>query len=105
MAVTINTKSGASINLLPSHSGIKGHELYIHVDQTANINTGEGEATVGVNVDECKRLVNLLNEYIAYVEGRNYIAIIDYDNNNGKDIKPIDDGTINPIGDTDALVG
>lgn len=105
MAVTINTKSGASINLLPSHSGIKGHELYIHVDQTANINTGEGEATVGVNVDECKRLVTLLNEYIAYVEGKDYVAIIDYDNNDGKDIKSIDDGSIRPMGDNDALVG
>jgi hypothetical protein len=105
MAINILTKSGGEINLIPSKSGIKGNELYIHVDQTANINTGEGDATIGVTVDECKRLIDLLNEYVAYVEGRNYIAIIDYSNNNGKDINPIDIDIITPLGDSDALVG
>lgn len=104
MAINILTKSGGEINLIPSRSGIIGDQLFIHVDQTANINTGEGDATIGVTPDECKRLILLLNEYVAYVEGKNYVAIIDYSNNNGKDIKPIDDGTITPLGDSDALV-
>lgn len=94
MAIKIQTKSGGEVTLVPVNSGIKGHELYLHVDQTANINTGEGEAGININTEECKRLVLLLNEYISYVEGKNYVAIIDYSNNDGVDIKPIDDSSI-----------
>lgn len=99
MAINILTKSGGEITLSPTKSGIKGHELYIHIDQTANINTGEGEAGIMINTDECKHLITLLNEYISYVEGKNYVAIIDYSNNNGRDIKPIDDDSISRDGD------
>ena len=100
MAVNILTKSGGQINLIPSHSGIKGNQLYFHIDQTANIKTGEGDAAIFINVDECKRLIVLLNEYISYVDGKNYVAIIDYDNNDGKNMPRIDeDGSITSNGD------
>jgi hypothetical protein len=99
MAINIHTKSGGDINLIPSKTGIKGHQLYFHIDQTSNIANGEGDAAIFIEVDECKRLVDLLNEYISYVDGKNYVAIIDYSNNNGGDIPPIDDGFITPDGD------
>lgn len=99
MAIKIETNSGGEITLAPSKSGIKGYELYMYIDQTANINTGEGEAGIMITTDECKRLILLLNEYISFVEGKNYIAVIDYSNKDGKEIKPIDDDTISRDGD------
>ncbi len=102
MPINILTRSGGEINLVPRNSGIKGHELYLHVDQTANIHTGEGDAGILINTDECKKLILLLNEYVSYVEGKNYIAIIDYTNSDGKTADHLDlgDGSIKPTGDT-----
>jgi hypothetical protein len=99
MAVSIVTTSGGEITLAPSKTGIKGHELYFYIDQTSNIKTGEGDAGINITPDECKRLILLLNEYVSFVEGKSYVALIDYTNNNGKDIKPIDDDSISSDGD------
>lgn len=97
MAVSISTRSGGQINLIPSRSSMRGDQLYIHIDQTSNIKSGEDEATIGIDIEETKRLILMLNEYIAYTEGRNYVAIIDYNNNNGRGISPLDDdGAISP---------
>ena len=84
MPVTINTKSGGLINLAPSKSALRGDELVLHIDQTANINNGEGEATITIQSDECKKLIDLLNEYVNFIEGKDYVAVIDYNNSQKK---------------------
>ena len=78
MAVKINTQSGGLINLTPSKSALRGDELFLHIDQTANVSNGEGEATISINSTECKKLIDLLNEYVKFIEGKDYVAIIDY---------------------------
>jgi len=80
MPATIETQSGGLINLTPSRSALRGDELFVHIDQTANISNGEGEATISIKSEECKQLIDLLNEYIRFIEGKDYVAIIDYDN-------------------------
>lgn len=99
MAINIQTKSGGEINLIPSRTGILGDTLYIHIDQTANIKSGEDEATIGITPDECKNLIRLLNEFLAYTEGKNYIAVIDYTNSDGAGVPPLSDDTITPDGE------
>lgn len=80
MPISIKTNSGGTVNLYPSYTGIKGHELLLHIDQSSNINSGDDEAAIAINVEESKKLILLLDEYVSYVEGKKYVAVIDYDN-------------------------
>lgn len=95
MAINILTASGGEINLIPAKNGLSGHQLVLHVDQTSNIKSGDDDASIAINPDECKKLIDMLNEYISFVEGKNYVAIIDY-TNSGEDgvIRIVDDGSI-----------
>jgi hypothetical protein len=98
MAINILTRSGGEINLIPSNSGIRGAELYLHVDQTANINNGDDECTIALNLDECKSLILLINEYVAFREGKNYVAVIDHTNKNGDGAQlPINPDNVEPF--------
>jgi len=64
MALSLYTASGGIIELLAVRTRFSGDQLVLHVDQTANINNGEGDASVAINEDEIKELISLLNNYL-----------------------------------------
>ena len=65
MGFSINTKSGGLIELGAVRHRFYGDQLVLHVDQTANINNGDGDASIVVTIDEIKDLIGLLNSYLA----------------------------------------
>ena len=76
-AITILTKSGGSIDFSINKSGITGTNLYLHIDQSYNLKNGEGEAAILINVDECKDFIASLNDYIKFIEGKDYVYTSD----------------------------
>jgi hypothetical protein len=65
MGFSINTKSGGLIELGATKHRFYGDQLLLHIDQSTNVNNGDGEASVVVTVDEIKDLIGLLNSYLA----------------------------------------
>ena len=65
MGFSINTKSGGLIELGAVRHRFYGDQLVLHVDQTANVNNGEGDASIVVTESEIKDLIGLLNSYLA----------------------------------------
>jgi hypothetical protein len=67
------TKSGGLIEVAIYRDVMRGEQLYIHIDHNANIRNGEGEASITLNLDECKDVIAYLNEYVKHVEGKDYV--------------------------------
>lgn len=65
MGFSINTKSGGLIELASMRDRFRGDLLVLHVDQTANLNNGDDDASVVITDDEVKDLIGLLNSYLA----------------------------------------
>lgn len=73
MAIKILTKSGGSINFDINRSGVYGTRLYLHIDQSYNIRNGEGEASIIIDVQECKDMISSLNDFIKFMEGKDFV--------------------------------
>ena len=72
---TIRTESNGIVEITNNYSGRIGHRLYLHVDQTANINNGEGDAAILLNNAECKEIIGILNLYLKEQEGDDYVVL------------------------------
>ena len=77
MAAEIKTQSGGTIDFGIIRSAIKGSSLYLHIDQTSNVRNGDDEASILLNVQECKEIIWALNEFIKYEEGKDYVFTSD----------------------------
>lgn len=75
-----STKSGGNINIGIIKDKFKGEQIMLHLDQSNNINNGEGECSVVIDIDEVKGTIEILNSMIAHLEGKPYVAIIDHTN-------------------------
>jgi hypothetical protein len=75
--ITILTKSGGSVDFDINNSGIYGTRLYLHIDQSANIRNGEGEAAIIIDTQECKEMIAALNDFIKFIEGKDFVYTSD----------------------------
>lgn len=75
MSFSINTSSGASIELAKIKDRFHGEQLVISVDQTSNIRNGDGSVMVTVTNQEVKELIAMLNEYLTITEGVTYVVL------------------------------
>ncbi len=71
--MTILTKSGGSVDFAINQSGLNGTTLYLHIDQSYNVRNGEGEASILLNIQECKDMIASINDFIKYIEGSDYV--------------------------------
>lgn len=71
----IRTKSGGLIQCGDGVSARYGTRFFLHIDQTANIQNGEDEASILIDVEECKSMIGMLNEYIRCQEGTDYVIL------------------------------
>lgn len=71
----INTKSGGLIELDSHNSQRNGRKLYLHIDQSTNINNGEGDASILLTNDECREMISMLNSYIEFDEGVPFVVL------------------------------
>ena len=69
MGFQILTDSGGLIELASVRDRFRGDLLLLHVDQTANINNGEGDASIVITETEIKDLIALLNSFLAQKNG------------------------------------
>jgi hypothetical protein len=69
------TGSGGMVETLISNDRFSGINLYLHIDQSTNLNNGEGDAAIVLSNNEVKDLIYLLNDYIVYTEGKPYIVL------------------------------
>lgn len=72
---TINTVSGGLIELGLNKDRFHGERLYLHIDQSTNVNNGEGDAAIVITNQEVKNIIAMLNDYITYVEGKTYVVL------------------------------
>ena len=70
----ILTQSGGLVEVNILRSSMIGTRCVIHIDQTANIRNGEEEASIDLNIDECKSLISGLNEFIRLIEGQDHVV-------------------------------
>lgn len=73
--LSILTASGGLIELGTFRDRFRGDLLYLHVDQTANIDNGEGDASIVITEDEVKDLIALLNSYLESKTGSPYVVL------------------------------
>jgi len=71
----INTKSGGLVETGHSPSKLAGDQCWLHIDQSTNINSSEGDAAIMLNNQEVKDLIAILNDYVNYVEGQPYVVL------------------------------
>jgi len=75
MGFQIFTGSGGLIELASVRDRFRGDLLLLHVDQTANINNGEGDASIVVTESEIKDLIALLNSFLAEKNGVPHVVL------------------------------
>ena len=75
--IQINTKSGGLVETTYSNNRLDGQKCYLHVDQSTNINNGEGDASILLTNDEVRGLIAALNDYIIYAEGKPFVVLAD----------------------------
>jgi hypothetical protein len=73
----INTSSGGLVETLLSQNRFSGTQLYLHIDQSTNVNNGEGDAAIVLTTNEVKDLIFLLNDFITYMEGKPHVVLAD----------------------------
>ncbi len=71
----INTSGGGLIELNLVNDRFHGQKLLMHVDQSANINNGDGDCTIVLNNGEIKALIGMLNDYITFTEGVTHVVL------------------------------
>jgi hypothetical protein len=72
--ITINLKSGGQVDFAVNMNPMHGQFLYLHVDQSSNMNNGEGDAAVLLSVSECKEMIGNINEFIKSVENEHFVV-------------------------------
>ena len=75
MNFSINTNSGGLIEVGAINHRFNGQQLILHVDQTANINNGEGDASIIMTANEIKELIALLNSFLFQLEGKVHVIL------------------------------
>ena len=75
MGFSIETKSGGLVEVDTMNSGMYGRRLWLHVDQTLNVNNGEGDASIVLTNQEVKDLISSLNQYIEFDEGKPFVVL------------------------------
>lgn len=75
---SLNTASGGLIELQYVSTRFHGQQLMLHVDQTANINNGEGDCSIVINDGEIKDLISLLNGYLTAKNGIPYVVLAEH---------------------------
>lgn len=73
MVDAIETKSGGLIDFTLANTRFHGIQILLHIDQTANVKNGEDEATILLDVPECKEIIAILNQFIKIVEGIDFV--------------------------------
>ena len=71
----IFTTSGGLIETFRTSNILSGDKCLLHIDQSANIRNGEGEASVEMGLNEVKDLIAHLNDYIIFMEGKPYVVL------------------------------
>jgi hypothetical protein len=69
MGLQILTASGGLIEISNVRDRFHGDLLLLHVDQTANIDNGEGDASIVITEQEVKNLISLLNSFLMSKNG------------------------------------
>lgn len=69
-----NTRSGGFIEVGFNRNMLNGDKYIIHIDQSTNLNNGEGDATIDLTSDEIKGLISLLNNFIINFEGAPFVV-------------------------------
>ncbi len=72
-AFELITQSGGLVEMGINRSGISGTSLYFHIDQSANVRNGEGEAAILLTTQECKDIIGALNDFIKFMENKDYV--------------------------------
>ncbi len=75
--ITIPTTSGGVVEFGMNKSPIAGTTLWLHVDQSFNEKSGEGDASILLTVQECKDVIVALHEFIKFMEGKDYLYTAD----------------------------
>jgi hypothetical protein len=75
MAFRILTGSGGLIEIGSVRDRFRGDVLLLHVDQTANINNGEGDASIVISEQEIKDLIALLNSFLVEKNGVPHVVL------------------------------
>ena len=73
----MNTLSGGLVETLLSNDRFRGIMLYLHIDQSTNLNNGEGDAAIILTNNEVRDLIGMLNDFIIYTEGKPFVVIAD----------------------------
>lgn len=73
----IQTKSGGIIETGHNSDRLFGNQCWLHIDQSTNLNSSEGDASILLTNQEVKDLIAFLNDYINYVEGKPYVILAD----------------------------
>ena len=74
----INTGSGGTIDLSYINDRFHGQRLVLHVDQSGNVNNGEGECSIVISDGEIKDLISLLNGYLLNKYGVPYVVMAEH---------------------------
>ena len=72
---SIRTNSGGLIELGMYRDRFHGEQLYLHVDQSNNINSGEDDCSICITNGEVKDLIAMLNDYLSYTEGVTHVVL------------------------------
>jgi hypothetical protein len=73
----MNTVSGGLVETLLSNDRFRGIMLYLHIDQSTNLNNGEGDAAIVLTNNEVRDLIAMLNDFITYTEGKPFVVEAD----------------------------
>jgi len=73
----LNTSSGGLVETMQFNDRLHGQKLYLHIDQSSNLNNGEGDAAIHLTNQEVKDVISMLNEYIIYAEGKPFVVLAD----------------------------
>lgn len=71
------TKSGGLVKTGYFRSRVVGDQFFITIDQSANVNNGDDEATLVLTNHEVKDLISMLNNHIIYSEGKPFVVLAD----------------------------
>ena len=74
----INTGSGGTIDLSYINDRFHGKRLVLNIDQSGNVNNGEGSASIVISDQEIKDLIALLNGYLMSVYGDPYVVVAEH---------------------------
>ncbi len=74
----INTASGGTIDLSYIRDRFHGERLVLHIDQSVNVNNGEGECSIVISDQDIKDLISLLNGYLIKQYGVPYVVIAEH---------------------------